>query len=176
MIPPTRSVFTDEDGVIFSEPMSYDPQNVFARILRNELPCVRLFEDEHTLAFMDLMPQTEGHALVITREPAETLFELSPEGAAACMRVTQRVAAAVKRAFDAPGMMITQVNGSAAGQTVPTCTSTSFPAVPGNRCSCMPPSKQIRKPCASKPSASDAGFRTEISDYLRSLNERFSRL
>jgi histidine triad (HIT) family protein len=99
--------------------MSYDPQNVFARILRGELPCVRLFEDEHTLAFMDLMPQTEGHALVITREPAETLFDLSPDGAAACMRTTQRVAVAVKRAFDAPGMMITQVNGAVAGQSVP---------------------------------------------------------
>jgi histidine triad (HIT) family protein len=56
---------------------------------------------------------------VITREPAETLLEMSPEGAAACMRTTQRVAAAVKRAFDPPGILITQVNGSAAGQTVP---------------------------------------------------------
>jgi histidine triad (HIT) family protein len=99
--------------------MSYDPENVFARILRGELPCVRLFEDEHTLAFMDLMPQAEGHALVITREPAATLFEMSSDGAAACMRTTQRVAAAVKRAFDAPGILVTQVNGSAAGQTVP---------------------------------------------------------
>jgi histidine triad (HIT) family protein len=98
--------------------MPYDTQNVFARILRGELPCVRLYENEYTLAFMDLMPQTEGHALVITREPAETLFDLSPDGAAACIRATQHVAAAVKRAFDAPGIMITQVNGSAAGQTV----------------------------------------------------------
>src|SRR6202044_3203935 len=99
--------------------MPYDPQNVFAQILRGELPCVRLFENEHTLAFMDLMSQTEAYALVITRQPAETLFYLSPEGAAACMRATQHVAAAVKRAFDAPGIMITQVNGSVAGQTVP---------------------------------------------------------
>jgi histidine triad (HIT) family protein len=99
--------------------MAYDSQNVFARILRSELPCVRLFEDEHSLAFMDLMPQSEGHALVITREPAETLFDLSPAGVAACMRTTQHVAAAVKRAFDAPGILITQVNGPAAGQTVP---------------------------------------------------------
>ncbi len=77
--------------------MPYDPQNVFARILRGELPCVRLFEDERTLAFMDLMPQSEGHALVITREPAETLLEMSPEGAAACMRTTQRVAVSIAR-------------------------------------------------------------------------------
>ena len=113
--------------------MPYDPQNVFARILRGELPCIRLFENEHTLAFMDLMPQAEGHALVITREPAETLFDLSPEGAAACMRTTQHVAAAVKRAFDAPGMMITQVNGSAAGQTVPHVHFHIIPRRPGEQ-------------------------------------------
>jgi len=99
--------------------MAYDPQNVFARILRNELPSIRLFEDAQTLAFMDLMPQSEGHSLVITREPAETLFDMSPDGAAACIRTTQRVAAAVKLAFDAPGILITQVNCDAAGQTVP---------------------------------------------------------
>jgi histidine triad (HIT) family protein len=99
--------------------MAYDPQNVFARILRNELPCVRLYEDAHTLAFMDLMPQSAGHALVITREPAETLFELSPEGAAACIRTTQRIATAVKRAFEEPGILMMQVNGAAAGQSVP---------------------------------------------------------
>src|ERR1700722_17928221 len=111
--------------------MPYDPQNVFARILRNELPCVRLFDHEHTLAFMDLMPQSDGHALVITREPAETLFDLSPEGAAACMRTTQHVATAVKRAFDAPGMLVTQVNGSAAGQSVPHVHFHIIPRRPG---------------------------------------------
>jgi histidine triad (HIT) family protein len=99
--------------------MAYDPQNVFARILRGELPCERVYEDAQTLAFMDLMPQSEGHTLVITREPAETLFDLSTEGAAACIRTTQRVAAAVKRAFDLSGVMIVQVNGAVAGQTVP---------------------------------------------------------
>ena len=99
--------------------MGYDPQNVFARILRDELPSERVYEDAHTVAFMDLMPQSEGHVLVISREAAETIFELSPEAAAACIRTTQRVAAAVKRAFDVPGIMIAQMNGSAAGQTVP---------------------------------------------------------
>jgi histidine triad (HIT) family protein len=113
--------------------MPYDPQNAFARILRGELPCVRLFEDEHTLAFMDLMPQTEGHALVITREPAETLFDLSPEGAAACMRTTQHVAAAVKRAFGAPGILISQVNGPTAGQTVPHVHFHIIPRRPGEQ-------------------------------------------
>ena len=99
--------------------MTYDQLNVFARILRGELPCERVYEDAHTLAFMDLMPQSEGHTLVITREPAETLFDLSTEGAAACIRTTQLVAAAVKRAFDLSGVMILQVNGAVAGQTVP---------------------------------------------------------
>ncbi len=99
--------------------MAYDLQNVFARILRNELPCERIYEDAATLAFMDVMPQADGHALVITREPAETLLELSPDGAAACMRVAQMIAVAAVRAFDVPGIMITQVNGAAAGQTVP---------------------------------------------------------
>ena len=113
--------------------MAYDPQNVFARILRNELPSIRLFEDAHTVAFMDLMPQSVGHSLVIPREPAETLFDLSPEGAAACIRTTQLVAAAVKRAFEAPGLMITQVNGAAAGQTVPHVHFHIIPRRPGEQ-------------------------------------------
>src|ERR1700733_11624411 len=99
--------------------MAYDQQNVFARILRGELPCEQVYEDAHTVAFMDLMPQSEGHTLVITREPAETLFDLSPDGAVACILTTQRVAAAVKRAFELSGVMIMQVNGAVAGQTVP---------------------------------------------------------
>jgi histidine triad (HIT) family protein len=99
--------------------VAYDPDNVFARILRDELPCERLYEDAQTLAFMDLMPQSAGHALVITREPAQTLFELTPEGAMACIRTTQLLAAAVRQAFAAPGIMIMQINGPAAGQTVP---------------------------------------------------------
>jgi histidine triad (HIT) family protein len=113
--------------------MAYDPQNVFARILRNESPCVRLFEDAHTLAFMDLMPQSAGHALVITREPAETLFELSPAGAAACICTAQRIATAVKRAFDAPGILIAQVNGAAAGQSVPHVHFHVIPRRPGEQ-------------------------------------------
>jgi histidine triad (HIT) family protein len=111
--------------------MGYDPQNVFARILRNELPSERVYEDAQTVAFMDLMPQSEGHVLVISREPAETIFELSPEAAEACIRTTQRVAAAVRRAFEVPGIMIVQVNGSAAGQTVPHVHFHIIPRRPG---------------------------------------------
>jgi histidine triad (HIT) family protein len=99
--------------------MAYDNQNVFAKILRGELPCVKLYEDDATVAFMDLMPQADGHCLVLPREPAETLFDLSPEAAAAAMVTTQKLARAVKKALGAPGVFIGQFNGKTAGQSVP---------------------------------------------------------
>ncbi|HEX4160649.1 MAG TPA: HIT family protein [Rhizomicrobium sp.] len=99
--------------------MSYDTGNVFAKILRGELPSVKVFEDEDTLAFMDIMPSAEGHTLVIPKEPAETLLELSNHAASALMLTTQRVSAAVKRALACPGLMLVQLNGTAAGQSVP---------------------------------------------------------
>lgn len=99
--------------------MEYDPQNPFARILRGELPCMKVYEDEHTLAIMDIMPQADGHVLVLPKEPAAQLFALSDDSAAACIRTTKKVAAAVKAAMAAPGVMVAQFNGPAAGQTVP---------------------------------------------------------
>ncbi|HEY0104713.1 MAG TPA: HIT domain-containing protein [Rhizomicrobium sp.] len=99
--------------------MAYDPDNVFAKILRGELPKIAIFEDDLTLAFLDIMPAAEGHTLVIPKEPAETIFDCSPEGAAAAIRTTQTVAAAVRKAFAAPGIMLVQLNGTAAGQSVP---------------------------------------------------------
>jgi histidine triad (HIT) family protein len=99
--------------------MAYDPNNVFARILRGELPKIAVYEDDKTLALMDIMPSTPGHVLVIPKEPAEGIFDVSPEGAAAVIRTTQRVAAAVKAAFASPGLMLIQLNGAAAGQSVP---------------------------------------------------------
>lgn len=98
--------------------MAYDSSNVFARILRGEIPAHRVREDEHTLAFMDVMPQAEGHVLVIPKYPAENLFDLPPESLTATILATQRVARAVRRAFDAPGVMVAQLNGPAAGQSV----------------------------------------------------------
>jgi len=98
--------------------MRYDPNNPFARILRGELPCVKVFEDEHTLAIMDIMPQAEGHVLVLPKEPAAELFALSDETAAACIRTTKKVATAVKSVLNAPGIMVAQFNGAATGQTV----------------------------------------------------------
>lgn len=98
--------------------MAYDPSNVFARILRGEIPCHKVYEDDNTLAFMDIMPQAEGHVLVVPKTPGENIFELPPEALAATIRSTQKVAAAVKKAFDPPGVMIAQLNGAAAGQSV----------------------------------------------------------
>jgi histidine triad (HIT) family protein len=98
--------------------MAYDTSNVFARILRGEIPAHKVCEDEHTLAFMDVMPQADGHTLVIPRSPAENILDLPPAALAATILTTQRVAKAVKKAFDAPGILIAQLNGPAAGQTV----------------------------------------------------------
>jgi histidine triad (HIT) family protein len=98
--------------------MAYDRNNVFARILRGEIPAHRVHEDEHTLAFMDVMPQSDGHALVIPKAEAENLFELPPAALAATILTTQRVARAVKKAFGAPGIMVAQLNGREAGQSV----------------------------------------------------------
>jgi histidine triad (HIT) family protein len=98
--------------------MAYDNQNIFAKIIRGEMPCFKVYEDAHTLAFMDIMPQAEGHTLVIPKEPAEDIFDLSPDGAAALARTAKKVAAAVRKATNAPGILLAQLNGAAAGQTV----------------------------------------------------------
>src|SRR5690606_29187679 len=98
--------------------MAYDNNNIFAKIIRGEAPSFKVHEDERTLAFMDVMPQSEGHTLVIPKSPAENMFDLSADDATNLMRVTQKVAVAVKRAIKAPGIMIAQLNGPEAGQTV----------------------------------------------------------
>lgn len=99
--------------------MSYDPQNIFAKILRGELPCIKLYEDEQTLSFMDIMPQTDGHALIIPKEAAAMIFDLSPASLTATILITQKIAKAVRKAFDVPGVWILQTNGKAAMQSVP---------------------------------------------------------
>jgi histidine triad (HIT) family protein len=98
--------------------VAYDDDNVFARILKGEAPCHRVYEDEMTLAFMDIMPQTKGHTLVIPKEGAENIFDLSAPMLAATILTTQKVAAAVRAAFQPAGMMVGQLNGAMAGQTV----------------------------------------------------------
>ena len=98
--------------------MAYDQENIFAKILRGEAPAAKVFEDELSLAFMDVMPQVPGHTLVIPKVEAENLHEINPEILGHTIRTTQTVAGAVKLAFKVPGIMIAQLNGSSAGQTV----------------------------------------------------------
>jgi len=98
--------------------VAYDQNNIFAKILRKEAPCFEVYEDDMTLAFMDVMPQTEGHTLVIPKYPAENILDLDPDYAAAMAKTVKKVAAAVKKAFAAPGILVAQLNGAAAGQTV----------------------------------------------------------
>ncbi|MGE8684984.1 MULTISPECIES: HIT family protein [unclassified Acinetobacter] len=99
--------------------MTYDDQNIFARILRGELPAFKVYEDEQVLAFMDVMPQAEGHTLVIPKTPALTLLDLDPEAAAYTIQVVQKVAKAMEKALDVKGIVLMQLSGAAAGQTVP---------------------------------------------------------
>lgn len=98
--------------------MAYDPDNIFAKILRGEADAHTVLDEEHCFAFMDLMPQSPGHTLIVPREPAENIFDLSTAALGQLVATTQRVARAVKAAFDPPGMMIVQLNGADAGQTV----------------------------------------------------------
>ena len=99
--------------------MSYDDQNIFARILRGELPAIKVYEDDQVLAFMDIMPQAEGHTLVIPKLPAVTLLDLTPEAAGYTIQIVQKVAKAMETALDAKGIVLMQLSGVAAGQTVP---------------------------------------------------------
>jgi histidine triad (HIT) family protein len=98
--------------------MAYDSNNIFARIIRGEIPCHKVYEDADTIAFMDIMPQAEGHTLVLPKAAGEDVFSLPPAALAATIRTTQKVARAVKKAFSPPGIMIAQLNGPAAGQSV----------------------------------------------------------
>lgn len=98
--------------------MSYDPQNIFAKILRGEIPNHTVYEDEDTLAFMDVMPQVDGHVLVIPRAPSRGLLDADPTVLARTMTVVQKVAAAASKALAADGFQIRQYNEPAGGQTV----------------------------------------------------------
>ncbi|WP_298846006.1 HIT family protein [uncultured Ruegeria sp.] len=96
----------------------YDPDNIFAKILREEIPSTRVFEDEETLAFMDIMPRADGHLLVIPKTPCRNVLDATPEQLAAVMRTVQKMAHAVKTAFNADGVTIQQFNEAAGGQEV----------------------------------------------------------
>lgn len=98
--------------------MTYDPNNIFGKILRGEIPCHKIYEDEHTLAFMDVMPQVDGHCLVIPKAGSRNLLDAELSTLAPLMATVQKVARAAKAAFKADGVQIRQYNEPAAGQTV----------------------------------------------------------
>ena len=98
--------------------MSYDPENIFAKIIAGDAPAFKVYEDDFSLAFMDVMPQVDGHTLVIPKDATEDIHNADPVILAHTMATVQKVSAAVKAAFTAPGIMLAQLNGSAAGQTV----------------------------------------------------------
>lgn len=98
--------------------MNYDPNNIFAKILQGEIPSHKIYENEHTLAFMDVMPQVDGHCLVIPKVPSRGLLDADPAVLAHVMPVVQKVAKAAVAATGADGFQIRQYNEPAGGQTV----------------------------------------------------------
>jgi histidine triad (HIT) family protein len=126
--------------------LTYDNNNVFARIIRGELPCIKVYEDAETLAFMDIMPQMPGHLLVLPKAPAVTLYQLPDDAALACFRTIKKVGAALQQAMGVSGSSLVQHNGSYAGQSVP---HVHFHLLPG-------PLKGL------KPHAQVSGDHTEI--------------
>lgn len=98
--------------------VAYDANNVFAKILRGEIPAQRLFEDADTLAIMDIMPRADGHCLVIPKTPARNVLDASPTQLAACIKTVQLMSRACMDAFGAEGITIQQFNESAGGQVV----------------------------------------------------------
>ena len=98
---------------------AYDPDNIFAKILRGEIPSVKVWEDDHVLAFMDVFPQSEGHVLIIAKQSqARNLLEVEPEVLQRLTAALQRTARAVEKALKPEGLAIMQFNGDAGGQTV----------------------------------------------------------
>ena len=101
-----------------NQPPAYDPENVFAKILRGDLPCFEVYQDDHTLAFMDIMPRSDGHTLVIPKAPSRNLLDATPEDVARAAATAQRIGRAVNTAFAPDGVALWQLSESAAGQVV----------------------------------------------------------
>ena len=97
---------------------AYDPNNPFAKILRGEFPSYKVYEDEHTLAFLDIMPRCPGHTLVIPKRPARNILDIEPDDLAHVARVSQKIAKAAMTAFDANGITLQQFSETAGGQVV----------------------------------------------------------
>ena len=97
---------------------AYDANNLFARILRGELPCYKVYEDDKTLAFLDIMPRAPGHVLVLPKAPARNILDISPDDLAHVIKVAQKIAKVSVETFGADGITIQQFNESAGGQVV----------------------------------------------------------
>ena len=97
---------------------AYDPNNIFAKILKGDIPSVKLYEDDDTLAFMDVMPQATGHLLVIPKAASRNILDADPQVLARTIPIVQKLAIAAKEAFDADGVSVAQFNELAAGQTI----------------------------------------------------------
>ena len=98
--------------------MSYDPNNIFAKIIKGELPCHKVYEDEKTLAFLDIMPRAKGHTLVIPKASAENMFDVGLEDFTALTKTVHKLTPMIKDAMKADGILLQQLNGDAAGQLV----------------------------------------------------------
>lgn len=97
---------------------SYDPNNIFAKILRGELPCYKIYEDDKALAFLDIMPRAPGHALVLPKAPARNILDVTADDLAHVAKVAQKVAKAAMTVFSADGITVQQFNEGAGGQVV----------------------------------------------------------
>ena len=97
---------------------AYDPNNIFAKILRGELPCYKVYEDDRAFAFLDIMPRAPGHALVLPKAPARNILDVAPDDLAHVIKVVQKIAKASVETFAADGVTIQQFNESAGGQVV----------------------------------------------------------
>ena len=97
---------------------AYDPNNIFAKILRGELPAQKVYEDEKAIAFLDIMPRCPGHTLVIPKAPARNILDIDPDDLAHVIKVAKKIAIAGKAAFQADGVTVQQFNEAAGGQVV----------------------------------------------------------
>ena len=97
---------------------SYDPNNIFAKILRGELPAHKVYEDDKTFAFLDIMPRAPGHTLVIPKAGVRTLLDIAPDDLADLIKAVQKIARAAVKAFAADGLTVQQFNEPAGGQVV----------------------------------------------------------
>lgn len=123
---------------------AYDPQNIFARILRGELPAHKVYEDDKALAFLDIMPRCPGHTLVIPKAPARNILDIAPEDLAYVATIAKKVAIAGMKAFEADGITVQQFNEEAGGQVVFHLHVHVIPR--HNGVSMKPPATEMEKP------------------------------